>query len=318
VWRRSAFTIRTGMHDILFARDDPPTGPLRPIAQGSTVAIVGAGRMGVEVAWVCVRAGLKVVLHDNDPAVMERARRELEAAFGVGASARWSTAADIETAARGAALLFENVPEELALKQRVHREIAQVLEPGALQGSNASSLTADAIADGLASGDRFFNANFGHPRSGELLVELMPSSACSPQAFDAATQWIRLLGLVPLQVRRQHMGYAQNRIWRVIKREALRLVDQGVSTVDDVDRGFCLSMGVAMGPFAMMDRVGLQAVLKVEEAYHAASGAEADRPPGLLIDLVRAGHLGISTGRGFYTYPHPRYLDPQWLRGGAA
>jgi 3-hydroxybutyryl-CoA dehydrogenase len=157
--------------------------------------------------------------------------------------------------------------------------------------------------------------NFNHPRSGERLVEFMPIPETSAETRAAALAWARRIGMVPIELRREIMGFAQNRIWRAVKKECLHLVDQGYATAADIDRGWMLSYGTDIGPFGRMDAIGLHSVLRVEQRYFEATGDESDRPPSLLVALVEAGHLGVQSGSGFYLYPNPSFRDPDFLEG---
>jgi len=281
--------------------------------QSLHVGIVGAGTMGVEVAWACRRAGHATVLYDPDDRALERATHELRS-DNVGPPL--SFAQSLRDAVVGMDVVFENVPEILEIKQSVHAAIEPFLEEHAIQGSNSSALKGSSIAPALQRPERLFNANFDHPRAGGRLVELMPHAATSLATLDRARSWLHGLGMIPIMVRREITGYAQNRIWRAVKREAMRLVDAEHSTVDDIDRGFCLLYGVSEGPFATMDRIGLETVLKIEETYFAESGLEEDRPTQLLRDLVARGRIGVRTGGGFYDYPNPSFGETDWLVWG--
>jgi 3-hydroxybutyryl-CoA dehydrogenase len=117
-----------------------------------------------------------------------------------------------------------------------------------------------------------------------------------------------------LLVRKESTGFIFNRVWRAIKRESLHLVDDGVASYEDVDRAWMIVMGMSIGPFGLMDMIGLDVVRHIEMVYHRESGDESDAPPRLLLDKIEAGELGVKTGKGFYTYPHPAFQDPAWLR----
>jgi 3-hydroxybutyryl-CoA dehydrogenase len=268
-----------------------------------TIAIIGAGLMGREVAWASLRAGYEVRLYDVNPESLLSAVTELREQLAELPAIPLTACETLADAVNAAELTFENVSEDLNLKRRVHAEIEAALPADAIQGSNSSALRGSDIAAGLKHPERLFNANFDHPRSGGKLVEIMGHVATSAETLAIASTWIQRMGLISIPVKRESLGYVQNRIWRAIKREAMRLVDGGHSTVEDVDKGFCLSYGVSVGPFALMDKVGLQTVLKIEEIYFAASGAEEDRPTELLRRLVQEGKTGINAGEGFYKYP---------------
>jgi 3-hydroxybutyryl-CoA dehydrogenase len=211
-------------------------------------------------------------------------------------------------------LVFENIFEDAHLKRALYRQVEDMDGGTKLLGSNASSLPWTILADGMRWPERFFLMNFSGPRTSRL-AEYMEGPQTGAVAREAALAWGRRIGVVPIPVLKDTPGYVQNRIWRAIKKEALRLVDQGYSTPDDIDRGFILSYGVRQGPFMIMDRVGLHTILRIEERYHEMTGDESDRPPRVLVDLVESGRLGTDAGGGFYDYPNPRFEQDGWLDG---
>ena len=279
---------------------------MKKIEQINTVALIGAGVMGKEIAWACARANMGVRLFDVRPNAAVAARDDVLRwlnADGCGDKADIITAHDtLFSALADVDLAFESVPENLNLKISVHQEIEKFLPAHAIQGSNASALPASEIAIGLKNPAQFFCMNFTHPRSGEKLVEYMPGKHTAPEVAKAACGWSERIGMTPIRLKKEIFGYAQNRIWRAIKKEALFLVENGVASVEDIDRGFSLSWGVPEGPFRIMDKVGLDTVLRIEKEYYARSGNSDDKPSAVLSSLVENGFLGVQSGRGFYNY----------------
>lgn len=287
----------------------------------STVAIVGTGVMGSKVAWCCAVNGFAVNMFDVSTTQLESARQNIYRWLVDDAlpesdcrevMARIQTAGSLKEAVSQADLVFENVPEILPLKNEVHQQINKVASPEAFIGTNASSLLISDMADASGRPQRFFNMNFADPRHSRL-VELMVGPKTSQETQRAATSWAKRIGMVPIVLNKEIMGYAFNRIWRAIKKECLFLADQEYVDFEDIDRAFMLSFNVPRGPFALMDEVGLHSIKRVEEQYYIASGDVTDKPPALLVDLVESGHLGVSTGKGFYSYPNPAYENPDWL-----
>ena len=131
--------------------------------------------------------------------------------------------------------------------------------------------------------------------------------------FECVRTFMRSINVLPIIVRREHTGFVFNRLWRVLKKESLRIVDQGVATHEDVDRTWMIQMDTPLGPFARMDRVGLDVVRDIEQVYFEESGDPTDKPPQLLLEKIERGELGIKTGRGFYEYPQPRYEADDFL-----
>jgi 3-hydroxybutyryl-CoA dehydrogenase len=284
--------------------------PARP------VGIVGAGVMGTKVAWACARSGLATRLFDVEPG---------KAAASAAAASEWGTDEErrrvrshlvvvetLDDAMAGAQLGFENVPERLELKREVHAAMSARLPANACLGSNASSLTCTPMAEASGRPDRFFNLNWTDPRSMRL-VELMTSPATAPATADFARAWARHVGMVVVETRKEQLGYAFNRLWRVIKKECLRQIAGGYATAEDLDKAWMLAFGTPYGPCGLMDEVGLGSVLAIEKVYFADSDDESDRPPAFLAEMVARGELGVQSGRGFYRYPGPAYREPGFL-----
>jgi 3-hydroxybutyryl-CoA dehydrogenase len=146
------------------------------------------------------------------------------------------------------------------------------------------------------------------------MVELMTCGHTSEESFAACTEAGQAMGLVVARVEGESKGFIINRVWRAIKRESLRVVDEGHGTPEDVDRLFRLFFGAKTGPFQTMDLVGLDVVADIEKTYHAVATDPADVPIKTLTDMVEAGTLGQKTGGGFYSYPDPAFNDPNFLK----
>ena len=282
------------------------------------IAILGAGVMGTKVAWACARAGIPTALYDSQAGKPADSRR-LALTWSQGAeqarlAANLVACDDLDAALAGAQLAFENVPEDLGLKQGLLAEVGRRLAPGALMGSNASSLTCTPLAEASGRAALFFNMNFSDPRDSRL-VEIMLSPASDPRAADFAAAWARAIGMVPLLCRKEQMGYSFNRLWRAIKKEVLRQIEEGYATPADIDRAWMLIFGMPLGPCGIMDQISLPSVAKVEHQYALDSGDPADEAPPFLHRMIAEGRLGERVGRGFYDYPDPAYRRPGWLEG---
>jgi 3-hydroxybutyryl-CoA dehydrogenase len=292
----------------------PAFDPTRPIA------VIGVGVMGAKVAWACARAGIPTRAYDTSAVQLERSLGEIhgwsEGEERQRVAGNLSFTSDLDRALDGAQLAFENVPEDLSLKQRIHAEIGRRLGADAYMGSNTSSLLCSPLANASGRPQRFFNMNFTDPRS-QGLVEIMGGDKTAPETIAFARAWAEAIRMIPILTRAEQMGYSFNRLWRAIKKEVLQQWGRGSGDPADIDRAWMLTFGTPYGPFGLMDQVGLATILKIEERYHEASGDESDRPPQKLYDMVEHGRLGVATGEGFYTYPNPAYERPEWLKGGA-
>lgn len=286
------------------------------------VGIVGAGTMGTRIAFQCAISGKEVYLFDISPQVLDQA---MEMTKG------WMTErADPERAAPAVSLLqpctslgdclasvdlvIETVPEDLELKRQVFSEIDQLAPAHVLIGTNSSSLPSSRIAGATARPDKVFNINFNDPLCDELLVEIMGHAETAEETMAAAEAFVRSIKLVPVITKREIMGFAFNRIWRAIKKEALHVVAAGYADFEDIDRAWMLSFSVPRGPFGRMDEIGLDVIHHIELQYYLESGDESDKPPKFLEEFLAEGRLGVKSGKGFYSYPNPEYKQPGWLR----
>jgi 3-hydroxybutyryl-CoA dehydrogenase len=281
--------------------------------------------MGRRIAYGCIKEGIPARLYDVDPATVEDARHAVNQLLDGRSDGRddhghtvsessiadLSTHTDLSGAVAGADLVIEAVPEDVDLKRRVFADIDRAAAPEAWIVTNTSSIPGSWLADATTRPERVANVNFGPPD--DRKVEVMGHPGTAPQTMEAILGFVRRLGLVPIRVRREIMGYAVNRIWRAIKKETLFLVDGAYATPEDIDRGWMLEWDASMGPCGLMDKVGLDVVRDIEMMYYRESGSPSDRPPPVLDDMIEAGKLGVKTGEGFYTYPNPAYEQDGWL-----
>jgi 3-hydroxybutyryl-CoA dehydrogenase len=210
-------------------------------------------------------------------------------------------------------LVIESVPERLDLKRIVFGEIDRLVAPDTLLCTGTSSIPGSKLADTVKRPDTFFCINFSGPD--DLKVEVMGHPLAAQSTIDAAMAFVREIGLVPILVKKEIMGYAYNRVWRAIKKEVLFLLHGGYTTAEDMDRAFMLDWNVPIGPCGLMDEIGLDVIRDIEMNYYNASGDPSDQPPQFLLDMIAEGRLGVKSGEGFYTYPNPAYRQPGFLKG---
>ncbi len=291
------------------------------------VAIIGAGTMGRRIAFGCVIKGVSVRLVDNAAATLESAvpavRRLIDERIATGRLAPGLTEAamplitvcrSIEEAVAGVDLAIETVFESVEAKRGVFAEIDRHAAPTVLIGTNTSSIPGSWLADATQRPEKVFNFNWSTPDLPK--VEIMGHPGTAPSTLETAQAFVRALGLIPIHVKGELIGYATNRIWRAVKKEVLWQLDRGYITPEDVDRSWMLDWGAPMGPCGLMDAVGLDTIRAVEMIYYSASRDPLDKPPKLLDDMIAAGTLGVKTGQGFYQYPDPAFARPGFLTGG--
>ncbi len=276
------------------------------------MAVLGAGTMGRGIAQVFAAAGHPVRLADAAPGAAEAGRAAIGAALDrlvarskLAAEARGAIVARLEVAAgpdeaaRGAALVIESVPERVDLKAEVLGR-ALAAAPGALVASNTSSLSLTELGRRAGDPARVVGMHFFNPPPAMELVEVVRGLETSDESVDRAVAFARGLGKTPIVVR-DVAGFASSRLGVAIGAEAIRMVEQGVASVADIDRAMELGYRHPMGPLKLGDLVGLDVRLAILEHLHRELG-EVFRPPPLLRQMVRAGRLGKKTGVGFYRW----------------
>jgi 3-hydroxybutyryl-CoA dehydrogenase len=292
-----------------------------------SVCIVGAGYMGYQIGLQCAYHGFPVRMFDISGEALDQALESIvqildewveEEKISVKERdaflARILFTDDLGRAVSGADLVIEAVPERLELKREVFGQLDRICDEHTILATNSSSIRISKIEGATNRRDRVLNTHFYSRPWRSSLVELMRGSGTSDETLGRVREFMINIGMVPLMVLKESTGFIFNRVWRAIKRETLHLVDEDVASFEDVDRAWMCLYGSSIGPFGMMDRVGLDVVLDIERVYYGESGDEADKPPGLLLDKVERGELGVKSGQGFYSYPDPAYLDPSWLR----
>ena len=270
------------------------------------VAVVGGGTLGRRIALMFATRGGEVRIVDPSTEQREAAAAYVETrlpkavARMEGASAgKVTTGDDVADASADAWLVVEAVPERLDLKRKLFAELDRVAPPDAILASNSSSYPTSRLVDEVTRPERVVNLHFYMPPQA-VAVEVMSSGKTDPAVITMLMEQLPAFGLIPFEVRRESTGFIYNRIWAAIKREALAVVAEGVSTPDDVDRIFRLTLGAPHGPFRMMDTVGLDVVLDIEEHYAAEREGIPDGPRRLLREYIDQGRLGVKSGRGFY------------------
>ena len=282
------------------------------------IAVIGAGTMGHGIAYVAAASGYDVRLADADPTTLAIGVRRIQGAFDKAiergkatpesreaALARLTTASAAHDAASGADLVIEAVPERLELKQMIFRDLERAVSPQAILASNTSSLSISRIADGLAHPERVVGLHFFNPVPVMKLLEIVRGARTSDAVIDAARTLATSLGKTPIVVR-DSPGFATSRLGVVLGLEAIRMLEQGVASAEDIDRAMELGYNHPMGPLRLTDVVGLDVRLAIAEHLHATLGDDTYEPPALLRRLVGEGKLGKKSGQGFYIWEKDR------------
>jgi 3-hydroxybutyryl-CoA dehydrogenase len=272
------------------------------------VAVVGAGTLGRRIAAVFAAGGTDVHIVDvsaeQRDAAQTYAEENIDAMRAThhasgGRTGRIATFGDLGEGVRGAWMVVEAVPERVELKRQVFGELDRLADADAILASNSSSLPTRLMVDDVHHRERVLNTHYYQPPE-LMVVELMSCGETDEAVIDALMEKLPHYGLAPFRVRRESDGFIFNRVWAAIKRECLLVVAEGVATPADIDGIWTLFAKPGIPPFRLMDRVGLDVVLHIEEHYASVRPGIPAEPAALLRELVDDGRLGVKTGRGFY------------------
>ena len=193
------------------------------------------------------------------------------------------------------------IPEDLALKQALYRDLSRLCAPDAILATNTSSLSLTEIAAAATHPERVVGMHFFNPVHLMKLLELVRAHQTSEQTLETVRAVGERLGKQTIVVK-DHPGFASSRLGIALGMEAIRMVEEGVASAADIDRAMVLGYGHPMGPLKLTDLVGLDVRLAIAEYLYAELGSPTFRPPQLLKKMVRAGQLGKKSGQGFYKY----------------
>jgi len=276
-------------------------------------AVLGAGVMGNGIAHSLALGGYDVVLIDPIEAALGRGMTQIEKNLASGVARGKVSQADADAArarirssakmadAAGAGLAIEAVPEDLALKHAAFVGLEAVCAPDAVLATNTSALSITEIAAAVKDPSRLIGMHYFNPAHIMKLVEIVRGLETSDRAVEVAESVARRCGKETVLVN-EAPGFATSRINAMIGNEAFYMLMEGVASARDIDKALKLGLNHPMGPFEMIDLVGLDTRLKVLEYLHATLG-EKFRPCPLLVKYVKAGRLGRKVGRGVYDYP---------------
>jgi 3-hydroxybutyryl-CoA dehydrogenase len=277
------------------------------------VFIAGAGLMGSGIAQVCAQAGIQVTLSDVDEQALKKGREGI--AWSVGklvekkklSEGRQAILSRIETTvdfsgAAEADLAIEAVFENLAIKQKIFRKLDAACQPEALLASNTSAIPITELAAATKRPEQVLGLHFFSPVPMMPVVEVVKGISTAEATMKTAIPFVKRLGKVPIRVESDVPGFLMNRINLVGYVEAIRLLEKGIGTIEEIDNGVRLAFARRMGPFETGDMVGLDVSFGALMAIYRESRDLRFYPPRLLRRKVKAGHLGRKTGQGWYAY----------------
>jgi len=290
-----------------------------------TIAVIGAGIMGRGIAHAAALGGYRTILEDILPTALKKAETEIRAnldkAVELGkvtqsdadtAFGRLEYASSVEQAAREADLVIEAVPEEMESKLEIFTLLDKVCRPTTIIASNTSSLSVTEISSVTYRAPKCVGMHFFNPVHKMKLLEIVRALETDDETLAAAVEVGRRMGKEVVVIK-ESPGFITSRINALIGNEAFYMLQEGVASAEDIDKALKLGLNHPMGPFEMVDLVGLDTRLHILEYLHKTLG-EKFRPAPLMVQYVKAGRLGRKSGRGVYDYPGEgtgRYSSPE-------
>ncbi|HWK12453.1 MAG TPA: 3-hydroxyacyl-CoA dehydrogenase NAD-binding domain-containing protein [Vicinamibacterales bacterium] len=277
------------------------------------VAVLGAGTMGHGIAYAAIAGGYETRMYDVDAAAVEKGRAAIgqiaRKAVEIGKAtapdadamvARLTATTDLQSALQDADVVIEAAPERIDLKLRLFADIERLAPGGAVITTNTSALSVTEMAGSLANPRRVAGMHFFNPVHKMKLVEIVQALESAPETLAAVEQVARQMGKETVLVR-ESPGFITTRVNATIGNEAFYMLMEGVASARDIDKALKLGLNHPMGPFELVDLVGLDTRLSILEYLHRSMG-EKYRPCPLLAQYVKAGRLGRKVGRGVYDY----------------
>jgi 3-hydroxybutyryl-CoA dehydrogenase len=290
------------------------------VAEIQTIAVIGAGTMGRGIAHAAALGGYRTILEDILPNALRRAESEIRAnldkAVELGkvragdadaALARLQYAGSVDQAARQADLVIEAVPEEMESKIEIFTLLDKICRPTTILASNTSSLSLTEIASVTYRAKKIVGMHFFNPVHKMKLLEIVRALETDDDTLATAVNVGRRMGKEVVVIK-ESPGFVTSRINAMIGNEAFYMLQEGVASAEDIDKALKLGLNHPMGPFELVDLVGLDTRLHILEYLHKTLG-EKFRPSPLLVQYVKAGRLGRKSGRGVFDYPEQKTAE---------
>ncbi len=297
------------------------TGKLRKIS------IVGSGVMGIQIAvraaW---KAGNRVSLTDISEKAIAASKVREEQILSVMADKGLVTeyekakvrelitfTPDLDRSLKGAELVIEAIIEDLRAKRELFKKLDAVAPSDAILATNSSTIPVSRVEDVTTRREKILNIHF-YDLERMPMVDLMGGTKTSKETMMTAEKWARDIDCIPIKVNKELLGFCMNRIWHSARIEALNMWANDYVDFETIDRAWMVFTGMSIGPFGMMDNIGLDTVYNVHMMYYNEANDISKKPPDKLKEMIDRGDLGVKTGKGFYSYPDPVYVKHDFVK----
>jgi 3-hydroxybutyryl-CoA dehydrogenase len=292
------------------------------------VVVVGTGTMGGQIGFQCAVSGFQTVMCDINEASLDGCRsshRRFAEVFVAkrgssqevvdAAVARLSYTDDLAQACRDADLVSESVPEDPEIKREVYAQLNRCCPDHTIFTTNTSTLLPSQFAESTGRPDRFLALHFANPVWDANIGEVMPHPGTDPEVFERVLEFVAEIGMVPIRLEKEQNGYIINSLLMPLLIAAQGLITNDVATHEDVDRTWMISTKMPVGPFGIMDLIGLETIYNVVRYWAETDGDEELRKNAVFIKerFVDRGRLGVKSGEGYYSYPGPAFAQEGFL-----
>jgi 3-hydroxybutyryl-CoA dehydrogenase len=270
------------------------------------VSVIGAGFTGKQIAAITALYNYKVSVFDINLEMLEVAEKYINGVLkrnkklDLIKNVKYYN--NIEPAVHDSDLVIEAIPEKIELKKDVFSQIEKFGPSNVIIATNSSSIPVSKIEDAIENKDKVLNIHFYPPIPTRPMADIMRGTKTSDETFETGKKWIESIGCHPIILKRESHGFVFNRMWHAARREALKLWAGGYADIETIDLAWKTFTGMKMGPFVLMDGIGLDTVYFVQLSYYDESGDPRDKPPDALKDMIERGDLGMKSGEGFYTW----------------
>ena len=279
------------------------------------IAVIGAGNMGHQIALCAALSGFQVHCTDTNPDILNKAihfadnylkervnKGKLTAETANQANENLIFTPSVKTAAEDADLVIEAIIEKLDIKRTLFADLDKICPPHTILATNSSYIVSSKIADATLRPDKVCNMHFFNPALVMKLVEVVQGAHVSDKTVEAVMAVSKKMGKTPVLLHKEIYGFLVNRLLQATRQEALKLLDMGVASFEDIDTAAKNGLGYPMGPFQLLDLTGVDLAYHVGMERYRESGDPADRPSPTIVEKFTKGEWGKKVGKGFYDY----------------